>query len=332
MNDLSGLASSPVLYPQKLDVEKDQVFFVRMGEAAYRAASFLDDRVLSAAAPGNWMPWDKAAELAAAARTPRPLQFIFHTGHVGSTLLSRLIDETGVTLGLREPLPLRTLADLADTGSPQFDAKLRVFLKFWSRGFPATKVVVLKATSSCGRIASRLLAASPASRAVYLNLRAEPYIATLLAGANAMTDLRGFGPERARRAQAILGDIAQPATVGELAALSWLAESLSQQAAVRDNGERVMPLDFDRLLNKLGHTMNTVLDHLGVPYPPGFAEAIGRSPVLTRYSKAPEHAYSTTLRQQLLLQARNEHAQEIRKGLAWIEAIARRNVDVAALL
>lgn len=330
MNDLSGLAASPLLYPQKLD--GDQVFFVRMDEAAYRAASFLDDRFLASTAPGSWTPWAPIATAMTAPRASRPLHFIFHTGHVGSTLLSRLIDETQVTLGLREPLPLRTLADLADAGAPQFDARLPVFLDLWRRGFPATKAVVLKATSSSGRIAPRLLAASPASRAVYMNLRAEPHLATLLAGANAMTDLRGFAAERARRVSTAVGDMPHPNSVGELAAMSWLAESLSQQAAIRAAEGRVMPLDFDRLLAKVGHTMNAVLDHLGIPYPPGFAEAVSRSPVLTRYSKAPEHAYSSMLRQQLLTQARAEHALEIRKGLAWLEAIAKKNADAAALL
>ena len=94
----------------------------------------------------------------------------------------------------------------------------------------------------------------------------------------------------------------------------------------------MLPLDFDQLLARMGHTMNSVLDHFAIPYPPGFAETISKSPVLTRYSKAPEHAYSSTLRQQLLMQARAQHATEIRSGLIWLEMIAKRNVDAAALL
>src|SRR3569833_106935 len=315
MNDLAdGLSASALLYPQKLDTARDQVFLVRREEAAYRAASFLDDRILTHATRGSWLPWPVLVQATAAPPAQRPLHFIFHTGHVGSTLLSRLIDETGVTLGLREPLPLRTLAELSDSGSPQFEARLPVFLKLWRRGFLGTKAVVLKATSATGRIAPQLLNASPGSRAVYLNLRLEPYLATLLAGANALVDLRGFEADRARRVRAAIGDMPDPGSIGELAAMSWLAESLAQQAAVRAYPDRVMPVDFDHLLAKLGHTMNSVLDHFAIPYPPGFAAAISASPVLSRYSKGPEHAYSRTLRQQLLMQARAQHAAALRAG------------------
>lgn len=333
MNDLAdGLSTSPLLYPQKLDIARDQVFLVRMDEAAYRAASFLDDRILAPAARGTWIPWSVVAQAMNPIVTQRPLHFIFHTGHVGSTLLSRLIDETRVTLGLREPLPLRTLAELSDAQSPPFDAKLPVLLKLWRRAFLTTRVIVLKATSTGGRIAPRLLSANPGSNAIYLNLKPEPYLATLLAGANALVDLRGFEAERARRVQAAVGEMAQPTSIGELAAMTWLAESLAQQAALKAHPGRVLAVDFDALLSKLGHTMNAVLDHLAIPYPPGFAAAVSQSPVLTRYSKAPEYAYSVTLRQQLLIQARAQHAPEIRKGLAWLDAIATRNTGVAELL
>jgi hypothetical protein len=333
MNDTAdGIADSPRIYPQRLDAIRDQVFLIAMDQAAYRAASFLDDRILTPATRGAWAPWSMVADAMKDVTTQRPLHFIFHTGHVGSTLLSRLIDETGSTLGLREPLPLRTLAELADARSPQFEAKMPVLIKLWRRAFLANKAVVLKATSSSGRIATRLLDASPGSKAVYLNLKAEPYLATLLAGANALVDLRGFEADRAHRVRAAIGDMPGPASVGELAAMSWLAESLAKQAAVRAHPDRVMPLNFDHLLAKLGHTMSGVLEHLGIPYPAGFAAAIATSPVLGRYSKAPEHAYSASLRQQVLLQARAVHALEIRTGLIWLDAIAKRNTDVAALL
>ncbi len=68
-----------------------------------------------------------------------------------------------------------------------------MLLGLWSRGYEATRAVVVKATSSAGRLAPRLLGRSPASRAVYLNLAAEPYLATLLGGANSAD-----GPARPR--------------------------------------------------------------------------------------------------------------------------------------
>ena len=335
MNDISAeLASTPALYAQKYDAGRDAVYFIRLDEAAYRAASFLDDRVLAPGMQGSWTPFATVEQAMAGAGRSVPLHFIFHTGHVGSTLLSRLIDEAGSVLGLREPLPLRTLAEEFDRPGPHLDARLETFLKLWRRGFPATRAVVLKATSSSGRLAPRLLAASGESKAIYLNLKAEPYLATLLAGANALVDLKGFEQERAARLRALLDAATWNATsIGELAAMSWLTESLTQARALEAFGSRILALDFEQLLSNLAPTLSRVLAHFSLAAPPGFDTAISRSPVLTRYSKAPQQfAYSPTMRAQLLAQARAEHGGEIRKGLKFLEQLGAQHRSVAALL
>ncbi|HUO90352.1 MAG TPA: hypothetical protein VMU08_14350 [Rhizomicrobium sp.] len=335
----SELSASPSLYAQKYDSGRDAILFVRMTPEDYRAASFLDDRMLLPGTQGIWAPHAQV-EAALATAAGRPLHYIFHTGHVGSTLLSRLIDETGTVLGLREPLPLRTLAELGDmVGNSaererQLAARLATFLKLWRRGFAETRSVVLKATSSAGRLAPRLLTAAPAAQAVYLNLRAEPYLATLLGGANAITDLRGFEQERSNRVRTALGDDTWRSTsLGELAAMSWLAESLTRQTAVEQFEARVLPLDFDQMLSDLPTAFARILRHLDIEAPPGLAAAIARSPILTRYSKAPkEFAYSPAMRAQLLAQARRENFHEIRRGLQFLERLGARHAKVAALL
>ena len=339
---LADIAGSALHYPQKFDSERDRIFFISLSQPAYRKASFLDDRALEFGTNGRWIDFAGVEQAARAISQPRPLHFIFHTGHVGSTLLSRLIDEAPGVLGLREPLPLRTLAEMQDEVAQRgisdqgLEARLAIFLNLWRRGFPGVSNVVLKATSSSGRLATRLMRSSSASQAVYLNLRAEPYLATLLAGANAMTDLRGFGAERASRLADRSGLSLPPLSshsVGELAAMSWLAESLTRADTKDALGDRVLLLDFDELLADLEATLGAVFKHFGIAVPVGFLAAIPRSSTLTRYSKAPEQfAYSPTMRAQLLAQARREHAAELRKGLHYIERLARQDERVAVLL
>ena len=102
-------------YPQKLDLIRGGLLLIHFGEDAYRSSSFLDDRILGPATRGGWVPVERVVEAAGQlVDGMRPLHFIFHTGHVGSTLVSRLLDETGQVLSLREPLPLRTLAEAHD--------------------------------------------------------------------------------------------------------------------------------------------------------------------------------------------------------------------------
>lgn len=340
----SEIAGSAALYPQKFDVDRDAVFFVRLSREDYRRASFLDDRVLSAGIDGRWLDYAEIKRAMESAGGLQPLHFIFHTGHVGSTLLSRLIDETGTVLGLREPLPLRTLAEWQDrtptttptTSSLQLDVRIETFVRLWRRGFMGTSSTILKATSSSGRLALRVLAASPESMAVYLNLKAEPYLATLLAGANAMVDLAGFGGERTNRLNQRFGIATPPISllsVGELAAMTWLVESLTQVETKAKFEGRVLPLDFDVLLENIPGAMGAVVSHFNIVAPAGFLTTVERSAVLTRYSKAPEQfAYSPTFREQLLRQAKREHAVEMTKGLRFLERLAKDDRRVAALL
>ena len=111
---LARLSTTPQAYPQKLDLS------ARAGWSSSstrphtgpRASSMTESSVRRRKAPG--CPSSVYCRRRARDRDPRPLHFIFHTGHVGSTLVSRLLDETGAVLSLREPSPLRTLAETSD--------------------------------------------------------------------------------------------------------------------------------------------------------------------------------------------------------------------------
>lgn len=327
-------AIDPGFLPQKYDHLTDGVLFVRLSEAKIREASFLDDRILAPGIEGFWTPFNDVG----APKQVKPIHFIFHAGHTGSTLLSRLLATAGV-VPLREPLPLRSLAELHDTlatphsifSNDEFTDRLDLFLRLWARGYEATHSVLLKATSTAGRMAPVLLDARPAANAIYVSLSREPYLATLLAGANAMVDLRGHAQERNRRLERLLGEaplILHRASAGELAAMAWLAETLAQQAAIRHAPSRVLALDFEALLDDLDTTLAAAANHLGLPVPPPATVAA----IMNRYSKGPEHAYSPALRTQLLAQARHEQAEELRKGLDWLERIAARHAAVAGAL
>lgn len=337
---LSRLGASADVLVQKIDLVRDAALLVAFDAGQYRAASFLDDRILTATTKGGWVRLKRVTD-AARAVTPLPLHFIFHAGHVGSTLLSRLIDESGSVLGLREPLPLRQLAEAHDVlgmaESLLSEAALRdltdALLKLWGRGSGTARAVVLKATSSAGRLAPLLLARLPEARAVYLNVKPEPYLATLLAGANSPADLRGHGPERMRRLRAMgvpPAEALHELSLGELAALGWLAERLSQRVAEAAGGARIVAVDFDRFLDDVAGEVERVASHLWIPHDAQFAARAAASPALTRYAKAPEHAYSPALRAQVLNDARARHREEIRKGLAWLQRMAAVHPAAAA--
>ncbi len=78
--------------------------------------------------------------------------------------------------------------------------------------------------------------------------------------------------------------------------------------------------------------MRSVCAHFGIDAPSDFFNNAPNSTVLQRYSKAPERAYTPAFRSQLLAQSRALNAEEIRKGLAWLDAFAQRAPAVAGAL
>src|SRR4051812_48565132 len=94
---------------QALDPAAGVVRLIAMDRESYRAASFLDDRMLQRPVDAQAMAWpDVEAAMQQDLRTDA--RWIFHIGHVGSTLVSRLLGEVGGVLAVREPRLLRDLA------------------------------------------------------------------------------------------------------------------------------------------------------------------------------------------------------------------------------
>ena len=337
------LSESPNAYPHKIDLASMAVLFVRLDARAYLSASFLDDRIVGPDTQGAWLPLPRVIEALRSGPRRLPVHFIFHTGHVGSTLVSRILDETGGVLPLREPLPLRSLAEAHDVlarpdsllSEAEFDSILALFVGLWGRGYDQTSDIVVKATSSAGRLALPVLRQDERSRAIYVNLRAEPYLATLLAGKNSPVDLRGHGPERIRRLQSRFSFAVSPLhtlSVGELAAMSWLAESWTRREALRECPARMIGIDFDEFLSNIEEGIGRILEHFERPHDAALLSKLGHSAVLTRYSKAPEYAYTPGLRAEVLRDSRRLNGNEIRKGIDWLERAAQSDEAIAEIM
>ena len=111
---LKDAATDPGVFPQRIDFLHQAMLFVRLSQQQFHDASFLDDRILTPQTEHAWVRFDGVQAMLANAAPTTPLHLILHAGHVGSTLLSRLVEEAGGVLGLREPLTLRALAEAND--------------------------------------------------------------------------------------------------------------------------------------------------------------------------------------------------------------------------
>jgi hypothetical protein len=328
----AGLGGSPELFPHALNVRDDTVAFIRLDRAAYENASFLDARILTPDRESRSMPWLQVAAAVDAARLAEACGYIFHIGHVGSTLLSRLVGAHRSAFVLREPAILRTFAQLReepDIGArawhdAEFEERLSGCLKLLSRTFEPKQLAVIKATSFVSEIAAEILSRPAAPKAMMMYVSPESYIATILGGPNSRQEARVLAPSRLRRLQRRIGSDAwqqPPANEGEALALGWACETSALAQAAVAGGTRVLRLDFDRFLADPPLLLQ-VLHHFGIDAAASDVQAILRGPHLHRYSKAPEHAYDATLRRDVLNEARALHGDEIRRGLAWLDRAA----------
>jgi len=321
--------SSPALYPIALDSRADAVQIVNLSATDYAAASFLDNRLLTANTKTGWAKWPEFR--AAAEGLPEQCHYIFHISHVGSTLLSRLVGQHAALFSLREPAILRFLAEaeltLGEANCPwsreEFADRSSVYLRVWSRTFEPQQTSVIKATSFVCELAEQLLGRQRAAQAVAMYVSPLVFLQALLGGA--MSDITGLAAQRLKRLKRRLGtefEQREQLSPGEQVAMSWLCEMLALQAAADRFADRVQWLDFDRFLADAPTHLRAALEHFGAATN---AEQVGRilaGPTMQRYAKAPTHEFDANTRRQLLAQAASEHAAEIEKGLRWLEQTA----------
>jgi len=338
-----GVMAGPELHLHRLDVIQQAGLFVQMPDGAYRSASFLDGRSFSANNPAGWVPLHAIKEAVLGGNAPgTPLHFIFHMGHTGSTLFSRLLDESGVVQPLREPLALREFATLNDKrgdpasllSSQDLDTCAEILLRLWARCRLDRTCAILKATSSAARAGDAIMAMRPTARAAYLSMAREPYLAVILGGPANIVDIRGHAEERMSRLIGFLGptDAAlSRLSSGELVALSWLSEALTRERLKAALGERLLEIDFDEFLSDVPAGIGRALQHFGLPSGADVATRIAGSPAIGRYAKAPEHTYSSQLRADVIRQSRRQNRKEIDRGLAWLEKMAHEHSEVDQL-
>jgi hypothetical protein len=339
--DREQAGADSVWFPHALDTIFDRVLLVRRTPADLRAASFLDDRSLQPGTERKVVAWaEVAAALPRDAR--RDAQYILHISHVGSTLVSRLLGEIPDILSLREPAILRTFHEvLTLLGRPECPwapewapARLDTLSALLSRTFHPRQRALIKATSFTSEMAPGLI--SPGSRALLLYATPQRFVAGLLAGEGARSDLHQLAGARLARLSRALGE--GPWTLwslseGEKAAMSWLCEMVALEEAARQIGPAdVRWLDFDVFLDDAAAQLVELASFFGHETGAAEAERICRGPLMNRYSKGLEHAYSAQLRNDVLASAAAMHRHEIGAAMAWLEKAARRYPKAAECL
>ncbi len=326
--------------PFKLDLVGGRVLWLRLTTAQRRDAAFLDERALPTGVAGGWLPLESLLQddVDGPSVDAPSADALFHIGHCGSTLLSRLLDGWSGVQGVREPLPLRTLAEAwpllrtpqSRLSAPQAATLMQALWSRWSQPLPPATRCLVKATSSCNGLIAPLLAQVPAMRAILLDLPLRPYLATLLKAPASALDAAHAAGERLADLQGrglAEGVALHGLSLPQQCAMGWLAERVRFAELAAD--ERVLRVDFDTLLIRPEPTLHAIAMHLALE-PAGVDAALG-APAWGRYSKAQNHAYSREDRAHDLALAVDRHRADIDAGGAWVEACVRRYPALQAL-
>lgn len=339
---LDRALSDPAWLFQDMDLQLDRAAFVPMREQDYRRSAFLDHRLESA---GGKPAVTRLEGLVAAAAGdgPAPVNWIFHPGHVGSTLLSRVLGELDDVLPLREPLPLRHLAGLCrEQGDPlaQLDATgyerlENAVLTALSRRFREGQRALIKATSDCCNLLARALAAHAESRAVWLDVDLETFLAGMLRNEARRQETRAFAQSRLMDLHRLLDDRdirLYELEIGPLTAMSWLANQGHRLNAGRSGaGDRILSLHFHELLDAPESVLPRLLQHLGLPAEPETVTRLAASPWGQTYAKQPDSVFNADRRYRQLADSRSENADQIDAGMAFAERLCRRHAVLAPL-
>jgi hypothetical protein len=312
---------------QALDPPAGLVRLIAMDRESYRAVSFLDDRMMTQPVDAQIVPWPQV-EAAVSPDLRSDARWIFHIGHVGSTLVSRLLGEIHGVLALREP---RLLRDLAMSPADMRARYMPSVPRLMSRTFAADEVACVKATSFASEIAPALV--PPGERALFMYATPRNYVASILAGENSVKELRMLASSRSQRMAERVRSLGELRSDAHLAAAAWACEMTSLEAAAYAMPDRrVEWADFDRMLGNMAGELGRAAAHFDLQANADQLMQIAQGPLRSRYSKALEYDYSANLRRDLIAEANGQFRNEIDDALAMLNAASEKSPLLARAL
>lgn len=321
-----AIAGDATWLAQALDPAEGVIRLIAMDSESYRAASFLDDRLLQATVDAQIVSWT-LIEKAVTDALRSDARWIFHIGHVGSTLVSRLLGEIEGVLAIREP---RLLRDLALTPADVRGRYVAPTPRLMSRTFSDAQVACVKATSFASEIAAELV--PPGERALFLYASPRNYIGTILAGENSIRELHLLAGRRSQRLNARAIYLPAQNDAG-LAGSAWAAEMTALEAAAEAMPDRQIAwADFDAMLVDMPGELGRIAAFFGFGAREGEIASLASGPLMGRYSKAPEYDYSPNLRRELIGEAAERHQRDIEAALAMLRSSAEKSPLLARAL
>ena len=329
---LDALFDSPELFPARLDLAADRVRLTPMTAASYARSPFLDERIERSGGGDLGMSLAELVEAYRRIDPPRrPAHYLFHIGHCGSTLLSRMLGEVDGILSLREPPPLHALAQQRRTQGSADDKGWRdafdLTVHLLSRTFDAREVALVKPNSHANNLLAELMSWHADSRAILLYVDLETYLATMLRPPARRETVRAVGESRLADFRQRTGDGGPDALDdARRAALVWLVQ-MREFVDVLDSPQlrpRARAIEFGAFLSRCREALAAAAAFLGRAADGAALDRAFDPALAGQYSKRPGRTFDAAARAGMLESARHAHAGEIAAGMEWAAAVCAR--------
>ncbi|MGI9264015.1 MAG: hypothetical protein ACR2QU_03735 [Gammaproteobacteria bacterium] len=332
---LQALACSPELFLRDIDPGRNAAILSPMSEDSYRRSSFLDSRLVRDGERDIVVPVDALIRiLEETADSERHSNYIFHVGHCGSTLLSRLLGELDQFHALREPAVLmglsRSFRALDESGFEMTRERWKTLfdlaVALLSRTWRADQTALVKATSHAGNLIPGLMNQTGREKALFLYTDIETYLVTMLrshtrnenrlyAKEFRIREFASLAPSRSRDIDDYPDD--------RIAALTWLLHTREIDLACADPelASRVLVMSFEDYLADPPRHLSRVCQFMGVAVEDEALQALLFGPTATSHAKLPDADFDAAKRTSELDVARKKSSQEIDAGLAWAQEV-----------
>jgi hypothetical protein len=309
-----------------LELAPGKASFVPMSRESYHRSIFTDrGRIVTAGGQGWDVPLGGLLqEFEARGEPPRPVRYVFHMAHCGSTLLARALDLPGHTLVCREPFPLRQLgAQAAAPGAGPDPAGwgrcLRLVAALLARRWDDAERPLVKANVPVNFIIPELMATAPGNRGILLYASLQAWLPSVLKTprhrqwvGNVLRQLAGGV---AATPPLVPEDLAG-LTEARAAACLWVAQYARFTAALAAD-ERLVALDCEDLFARPGEVLDAAAGHLGLELPPALLEGVATGPLFRQHAKDPRRPYDRETRRAELDEIRGMLGDELDDAVAW---------------
>jgi hypothetical protein len=335
MNSPKLRLSDPNLVAWSILFAESKCEFRVADQASLQEQSFHDGRLaLSGALNGGTAKVDLETLISLVEQKHRagglsPARFIFHVGHCGSTLLSRVLAQSPKILAHREPYILGGMSDtLRDIDSATAWVRqdtwlqiLRTVVYLLGRTDEPYEQAVVKVKSGQTNLAMPLLGLDKRIRAIGLYVPLERFLAGALRDDGRTTDAAIFVPHKLRDWIEISGTtvlkVADLTTVQRIG-VCWLS-SMAQMIAVAERfPDRLMLVNFEEFLRDPPRSIDGVLSHMHLGGEKSEILA-GYREVASSHSKEPDKKFDRASRERLLIESRERNSDRIEAGLKFIE-------------